>query len=238
MSQAHRKPPVPSEAEIRAAYSVLQSEVSGRAKIEIPVLEWIRFAHASRFDPRLGELWLLAFDRHWQKLSPVAIRDENQHQAIPAVLGVLLDQYLKFLCPAEERKVFRHWSAIALMGVERARFEGFFIGVAPLAGRSVRLDAERPLQVYKKWGFFGRDVLVNKFQEKQMQLQRTALAPAERARALEELLQSRTRITVASYVEACGGLISRRTAQLDLEKRTDLRPEGNTRGRVYRVNSG
>ena len=232
MSEVRRKPAVPGESEIKEAYSVLQAE---GAAIEIPVPAWIRFAHASRFDPRMGELWLSAFDRHWRQLAPVLMRDENLKQAVPAVLGVLLDQYLKFLCPEQERKIFRHWSAIALMGAERAQWEGFFIGVAPFGGRSVRIDAERPLRVFKKWGFFGSDVLVNKFHEKQRQLQRTALAPVERERVLRDLLKTRNRLTVAAYVEACGGLISRRTAQKDLEQCAELSPEGNTKGRVYRV---
>ena len=223
----NKKPRVPSEKEILDAYRILQSEV------EIPVREWVRFSQWVRFDPRLGEVWLSALDRRWRALPPVLMRDENLQQATPAVLGVLLDQYHDFVCPEADRKTFDLWRKIALEGLKKAPNENFFIGVAPFAGKRLRLDAERPIRAYKKWGFFGRDILVNKFSEKQKELQVTALAPEERRRALDSLLRSKPRITVSDYVEACEGMISRRMAQKDLQARKGLRCTGSTRARFY-----
>jgi hypothetical protein len=224
-----RKPTVPDEASILRAYADLQN------RSVLAVTDWIRYAQWSRFDPRLGEVWLSAFDREWRSLAPVPFKNENLKQAVPAVLGVLLDQYHQFVCPEPDRKIFHHWRTIALDGVPSANHEQFFIGVAPFAGKQIRLDAEQPLKIYKRWGFFGRDVLVNKFSQKQQRLQRTALAPVERKKALAKLIHLKKRITVTDYIEACDGLISRRIAQKDLESEPRLEGAGSTRARYYRV---
>ncbi|NDG85468.1 MAG: hypothetical protein EBX52_10605 [Proteobacteria bacterium] len=196
--------------------------------------DWVRYAQWTRFDPRLGEVWLSAFDREWRSMPPVPFRNKNLRQAVPAVLGVLLDQYYQFLCPDADRKIFHLWRAIALDGVPEAQNEQFFIGVAPFAGSRIRFDAEQPLKIYKRWGFFGRDILLNKFSQKQPKLQRTALAPAERKKALKQLISLKKRITVKDYIEACDGMISRRIAQKDLESEPLLEGAGSTRSRFYR----
>ena len=118
-------------------------------------------------------------------------------------------------------------------GTPKARGEGFLIGVLPFAGMAVREGAEKPASFYKKWGFLGHEVFVNKFALKQESLQRTALAPQERRLILHELFQRKRRITISDYLEACHGLISRRIAQMDLEAMQKVRAEGKTRGRMY-----
>jgi len=221
------KPRVPTETDVLDAYSRLQSHLEMREK------EWVTLSQWTRFDPRLAEIWLTEFGRNWRRLSPVMIRAENLKTPTPAVLGLLLDQYHRFVCPKRDRHLFGLWSKVALYLTPRADSEQFFIGVLPFAGTHAREASERPGALYKKWGFFGQDIFVNKFAEKQKSMQATALAPPERMKILKELLRHKKRITVADYVEACKGLISRRVAQMDLEEMPGLRGEGQTRGRTY-----
>ncbi|MBU6154861.1 MAG: hypothetical protein KGP28_11210 [Bdellovibrionales bacterium] len=227
-----KKPVGPAEEELTQAYRILQ------AKESIDPSSFVRFAQWVRFDPRLGELWLEAFDRQWQQESPILFRDANLKQAIPAVLGVLLDQYRTYFCPKPLRSAFVHWSAIALEGVVPAPFQQFFIGVLPFAGKQMRENAERPARAYLKWGFLGRDVFLNKFLEKQKTLQKTGLGLEQRMRILSELLKAQERITVSDYLSACDHLISRRVAQKDLSGHPRLRCMGNTRAKFYLKTTG
>ncbi len=228
----NRKPPVPSEAEIIDAYRSLQSGEAITVEILIQMAQWVRF------DPRLGELWLKALGNQWQSLSPVQVRNQNLLQATPAVLGVLLEQYSQFLCPDKERKTFRHWQAVALDGALLANHENFFIGVQPFAGARVREDSERPSRSFKKWGFLGRDMLINKFSFIQKDLQKTAIAAPERRKILIKLIQAKGRITVGDYIAACDDLISKRVAQKDLHTFPGLRCVGSTRAKFYVKDSG
>ncbi len=200
---------------------------------DLSVKELVRFSQWTRFDPRLGELWLSALDRQWRNLAPLPMRQENLAQANPAVMGVLLDQYQSVLCPRRERRLFRLWSATVLDGVARAQNESFFIGVQGFASQRAREDAERPFRSFKKWGFFGRDVFQNKFLLKQKTNQKTGIALAERRQILVDLIKEKERIAVQDYIEACGGFISRRVAQKDLRSEKKLKCIGNTRAQFY-----
>ena len=221
------KPPVPTEAQLLSAYRALQS---GRA---VSVHDWILFSQWTRFDPRLAEVWILAFDRDWKTLSPVLFRDENRKASSPAVLGVLLDQYHQFLCPKTEVTSLGYWMKIALEGAPKANNESFLIGVQGFANQRVFDDADRPVRSFKHWGFFGREIFINKFQQKQAVLQKTAIAATERKKILIGLLKLKKRITVGEYRLACNDLISKRVAQLDLENFKGLKRVGNTRSRFY-----
>jgi hypothetical protein len=218
---------IPTSDELNESLSLL------RAKNTPSTEDWIRIAQWTRFDPRLAEEWLTALGRHWRTLSPISFREFNLKQHTPAVLGLLLEQYRAFLCPKKDRPLFKLWSAVVLHRTPKARGEGFLIGVLPFAGTAVQEGAEKPAAFYKKWGFFGQEVFVNKFTLKQESLQRTALGPEERRLILHDLFQRKRRITISDYLEACHGLISRRIAQMDLETMPKIRAEGRTRGRIY-----
>ncbi len=221
------KPEVPSEAEVQKAYALMQSGVS------LSVSALVCFAQWTRFDPRLGELWLTALDRQWRSMAPVEVRRENLTQASPAALGVLLDQYKNFLCPRDDKRLFQFWSSTALEGVLPANHENYFIGVQGFANQRVREDAEWPIKSFKKWGFMGRDVFLNKFSLKQKSLQRTGIGAIERHKILAELIQFKDRITVNDYIAACGDLISKRVAQKDLQSFSGVKCVGNTRAKFY-----
>ena len=218
---------IPTSDELNESLSLLRGNNSPSNE------DWIRIAQWTRFDPRLAEEWLTALGRHWRTLLPISFRESNLKQHTPAVLGLLLEQYRTFLCPKKDRALFKLWSAVVLHRTPKARGEGFLIGVLPFAGTAVREGAEKPAGFYKKWGFLGQEVFVNKFALKQESLQRTALGPEERRLILHELFQRKCRITISDYLEACHGLISRRIAQMDLESMPKVRAEGRTRGRIY-----
>jgi len=59
------------------------------------------------------------------------------------------------------------------------------------------------------------------------------LPPVAREEVLRELLRNRERITVEDYLEALGPNVSRRIAQLDLQKFPFLKKRGKTQSRFY-----
>ena len=214
---------IPTPSELAQCLNLLRKEETPSAE------DWARIAQWTRFDPRLAEEWLTTLGRHWKILSPVLIREANLKQHTPAVMGLLLEQFRIFLCPKRDRALFKLWSAVVLHRTPKAQGEGFLIGVLPFAGNAVREGAEKPAVYYKKWGFLGQEVFVNKFALKQKQLQRTTLGPDERKLILIELFEKNRKITVKDYLEACHGLISRRVAQMDLETMPGVQAEGRTR---------
>ena len=223
---------VPSEKMMEKAYAylikaTLQSDTPISSTKLVQIAQWVRF------DPRLGELWLQAFKKLWKSFSPILIRTLNLKQATPAVLGVLLEQFEVLYLSRLERKIFRLWKELVLAGVSPVNGEGFFIGVQPFAGASKKEDAEKPLRFYQKWGFLGRDLLINKAALRQQALQRTFLEKTLRQRVLSELVKKNLRITVEDYLMACNHAISKRVAQKDLEAYSKLKAVGHTKGRFY-----
>jgi hypothetical protein len=118
-------------------------------------------------------------------------------------------------------------------GVFKENSEIFFIGLRPFASQGIREDAEKSIKSYLKWGFYGRDVLINKFRDKQKNTPKTYLDREKRAFILNELVRKNKKIRTEDYLEACSHAISPRTAQLDLKAHPRLKAAGSTRARVY-----
>jgi hypothetical protein len=116
-----------------------------------------------------------------------------------------------------------------MSGFAPAEGEQFFIGLRAFGGEAMRLDAERSLATYLRWGYLGREILVNKASQRERV--RTLLPLDARRRILEGLIRKFTRLTVGDYLEAVGGGLSRRQAELDLRRCPRLLGRGRTRGR-------
>lgn len=220
---------IPQTQDLAAAYALLQSDTG------IGVEELVLWTQWSRFDPRLAEQWISYLCRNWKAIAPLEFREKIRLQPWPSAAGVLLTQIIeeRLLAP-EERRVFRHWAGMVMEGTTPASNEQFFIGLRAFGGKQMREDAEKSLRSYVKWGYLGRETLVNKAKP----YARTRVNPVIRNRALKELMNSRERFTVRDYQNAVGGQLSARQAQLDLSKERNLIAIGNTRGRSYRVKRG
>lgn len=206
---------LPSQKDLEKAYEGLQQPV--------PAQDLTLFTQWSRFDPRLGEILVSHFARFWREYNPLEISKLNQLQPWPAALGVLLEfceRSLK-ISQVKDMKSFCLWKDLILEEVSLAPEEQYFIGLRKLAGKLMFQDVRGSLQEYRKWGFLGREVLLNKAQAIHLSTSSPPgrLSPKVRKQILEDLLEAQPEITVNDYLQATQFLISRRQAERDLKPR-------------------
>jgi hypothetical protein len=219
---------IPSVDDLRAAYD--------RMTVAPTAPEVVLWAQWARFDPRLAEQLVLLFAHNWKSWNACTLHEELQNVPWPAAFGVLAEQALAVrLIPSKDRAIFRKWCDLVLTGVLPASGEQFFIGLRKVGGKQMRLDAEFPLQAYRKWGYLGRDLLLNKASGQAAILNRTLVPATVRKHGLGRLMEERKRLTVEDYRKALDYRVSRRQAELDLTREKRLTPVGQTRGRFYRV---
>ena len=173
---------------------------------------------------------------NWKNLNPISLREHLLEQPWPQAFGVLAEQAADMdLIPPGDRILFKNWLQTTLSGISAAPGEQFFIGLRKFAGKQMLADAEYPLRSYVRWGYLGRDLLVNKAQMTAKQRNRTIVSAAVRKKILNELMKIRKRLTVQDYRDALENQVSRRQAEIDLSEEKRLIPHGQTRGRFYRV---
>jgi hypothetical protein len=91
------------------------------------------------------------------------------------------------------------------------------------------------LRAYAKWGFFGKDWLINKaLSFRSHQNSPTQLGASAREAIRTSLLSEKKRIQVEDYLERLGFAVSRRIAQLDLARDSRFEKIGNTRAAFFR----
>lgn len=219
---------IPTTEDLQEAYEALITEKTAILPEKIAL--WTQWC---RFDPRLAEILVEFLIQHWEQLPLIVLRKHLLAQPWPQAFGVLAENAIASgSIPSEYRRTFRKWTATILTDVPPAPFEQFFIGLRKIAGREMMKDVFETSQTYLKWGYFGRDLLVNKASRAKPH---TLVSSENRRRLLHELMQGRSRITVKDYQTALEHRVSKRQAELDLSREKRLRPFGNTRGRFYRV---
>lgn len=221
---------IPGTTELARAYGQMQ------AGHPVSCGELALWSQWSRFDPRLAEQCVAHVCRHWRGLLPAELRECLLRQPWPPAMGVLLEQAREFgrITPAQDAPVFGAWISCVMVGVEPARGEQFFIGLRALGGEAMRKDAYLALEPYRRWGYLGCEVLLNKA-VLALAGERTLIPARVRRAVLDELIECRPRITARDYREALEGWVSARQAELDLCAHPRLRPVGRARARIYRV---
>ncbi len=223
---------IPATKNLADAYDTLLGDKVGTGS-GIPELKIALWTQWSRFDPRLAEILVEFISRRWEAIPPLPLRKALLDSPWPSAFGVIFENTLSAgLIPPGQRRVFRHWGAVVLSGVAPASNEQFFFGIRKVGGSEMMKDVVESSKSYLKWGYFGRELLLNKAAPSES---RTELPATARERFLRELISGRNRITVNDYREALDHRVSRRQAELDLARSKDLIPVGNTRGRFYRV---
>jgi len=221
---------IPGVRELLAAYGRIGRASSRPLRAETLVL-WCQW---TRFDPRLGELLAGHVARHWNSLNPLVLRGEALKHSWPATTGVVMD-HAAMLLPAGQLSLFKKWVALATGDLPRGDGGLYFIGLHAPGGWMARIDAERASVLYTRWGWLAHGLMLGKA----ARLSGTATLVDSRRRRiiLDELLENMPCrwIRLRDYLDALGGLVSRRQAELDLGAHPRLRPAGNTKARVYRI---
>ena len=110
-----------------------------------------------------------------------------------------------------------------------AKGEQFFIGIYKAGGKLMEEECFYSIRPYRRWGYFSKDLLINKAQS----TKKTLISIPQRKAILDELLKSHKKITVQDYLEKMNFQIHRRQAQRDLKSHKRLKPQGQTKGKYY-----
>lgn len=220
---------IPSLEDLARAYDGLRGD-------QLTLSELALWSQWSRFDPRLAEILVSYLARNWKKLDLFALRTELLAQPWPSAFGVLVENAVASrLVQTTEVGVFRAWAATLLSGVSPACDELFFFGTRKLGSAAMVRDAAESSITYRRWGYLGRDLLVNKANPSAFKSIGSTLLPASvRERLRHELARSRARFTIHDYQTTLDFRVSRRQAELDLARDPEILAVGRTRARFYR----
>lgn len=217
---------IPNISQLQKVYGELQT-----SSVCLPLEQLALWACWVRFDPRLGEQWIEHLKKHWAKINPLEFNRHLRKQAWPASAGPLLEQIPLFSqWRVSEHHAFEAWSSCVMSGIPLMPYQLYFIGLRALGGEMVRKDVMLSLKSYIRWGFYSRELLVNKATQKHCY---TDLTPESREQILASLIHNQDKILVKDYIAAAGGAISTRQAQLDFKKQPNLVKVGKTKGSYY-----
>ena len=220
---------IPNQKKISKAYKALQIFPQS-----VSIKDLVLWSQWARLDPRLGEILVEHISKFWQKQNPVEINQSLKQQVWPAAFGVLLEQvpfyYSQHLKNEKwNKKLFSCWSKCVMTDIPCAKGEQFFIGIYKAGGKLMKEECFYSIKPYRRWGYFSRDLLINKAKS----TQKTLISIAQREAILDELLKSHKKITVRDYLEKMNFQIHRRQAQRDLKNHKRLKPQGETKGKYY-----
>ena len=212
----------------RVGECLLLAEI-GSTKLNSSELQWM--LQCLRLDPRICELAVHYFAKNWSDIHPMELRKLNSEQDSPAALAVLLEQTLNF-GSIQDKKIFREWMNLVTFECPKGNNEQFFIGVYPINSSLMRENAENPYKIFLKWGFFERNLFLNKALQK---TRRITLATQNRRDIVKQDLFTEGRsFTVEDYRQRVDAPLSRRQAERDLKDCGLFVARGFTRGRTYR----
>ena len=220
---------IPNQKKLVKAYRALQAFPHS-----VDVEDLVLWSQWARLNPRLGEILVEHISKFWQKHNPVEINQKLEQQAWPAAFGVLLEQvpfyYSQYLKNKKWNKtLFLNWSKCVMTDISCAKGEQFFIGIYKAGGKLMEEECFYSIRPYRRWGYFSKDLLINKAQS----TKKTLISIPQRKAILDELLKSHKKITVQDYLEKMNFQIHRRQAQRDLKSHKRLKPQGETKGKYY-----
>ena len=148
---------IPTQKNLLKAYKALQV-LSPPSTVSIKTLAlWSQW---SRLDPRLGEILVQYLSRFWPYISPVALNQALKKEPWPSAFGVLINQVP--YCDIKNKAGFRQWSKSVMADIAPAPDELFFIGLYKIGGKQMKNECLYSLKSYRKWGYFAKDLLINK----------------------------------------------------------------------------
>ncbi len=221
---------IPGNKQLLSTYNKLQSD-----KTKISIKEITIWTQWVRFDPRLAEQLVSYLSRKWTNILPKDLNAEMIKQPWPAAIGLLIENIIIFKKhhdqeSKQEISNFTFWASIVMSGIGPSNNEQFFIGLRPLASKLMKRDVLLSLDFYRRWGYFGFDVLINKFKYGKL----TLISKEVRTRFLTDLRKRKKRLTVDDYRRELFYRVSVRQAERDLNECKRIKPVGNTRARYYR----
>ncbi len=220
---------IPSEKTRLRAYKALQFFPKS-----VNLKELVLWSQWARMDPRLGEILVKHLAKYWQSINPVELNTALKKRVWPSAFGVLLEHipfyYSQYASKkTKDKKLFFYWSKCTMANISPAQNEQFFIGLYKPGGKLMREECFYSIKPYRKWGYFAKDLMLNKARVSQ----KTLIPLPQRTALIDELIKARKKITTKDYLEKINFKIHRRQAQRDLKNHKNLRAKGNTKNRYY-----
>lgn len=226
MSKKSTKHIVPTLKLLENAYTKLM-----HFKPHPPTIDDIAlYTQWSRFDPRLSELLVIHFAKHWRKINPIFFRQSILHYPWASVIGVFF-LFVRQMVKQEnspDLDLYDGWSKLITTGFKRASGEQFFMGLRKIADEQMLHDVQFSIKPYISWGYYSRENLIPKSGSGHLNAD-------TRKNMLLHLANTSKRITTSDYLKAIGNCISRRQAQRELLSSSFLNPSGKTKGKTFTV---
>lgn len=215
---------IPNQQDLLIAYNELEQGSLTEKKM-LRYFQWVRF------DPRLGEIIVKKLLSDWRLLNPFSLYSELQTSTWPSVMGVILDM-VEVNIKKVDSKAFGAWKACVTYKIKKEKFQQFYIGLTAFAGKKVNDQLENSNKIFKRWNFYGTNLLYNK--EKKQNFNKSFLNKDQRIKILNQFIQNQTQpFSVGDYLRVLPLPTSRRVAEKDLKDHPKLKGKGFTKNKVY-----
>jgi hypothetical protein len=214
----------PSRIEIESAFARVHTSPKG-----VSLLETIQWSHWSRWEPRLAEVLVQHIFNNWQSWNPMAINEILKLQEVPQSF-LVLSEHLALMVVGPQRKIYKLWMSCLSHAIEPVSYQAFYF-VNKFAGTRLRRESEQNLKPFSRWGFYCSYLMLNK----ENQRPRTTMTKASRNLILQDLIQEKNIFSVQDYIDRLNHKIHHRQAERDLKACLEIKAQGQTRNRVYRV---
>lgn len=116
-----------------------------------------------RYDARLAEQLVEHVRDYWFRYDPAVLNALAQKEPWPSAIGFIVEHVIEN-CekPVGIRTEFLTWASTVQRGLSPFPFGLFFIGAWPIASRAMNSQVVESRESYKKWGYYGKDLLFNK----------------------------------------------------------------------------
>lgn len=184
-----------------------------------------------RYDARLLSILVQLLLARWQDVNPVVLREQMRSMRWPQALLVVL----AFAQEATDDPEFRYFAEYIAAGHKRIEpAERFFLDTERPGSRVAERRLGRNLAPYARWGFVASERPIADPVTKRALGRYDAQT---RRNILRGLIERRSELTLADYLDAVDHAISRQQALADLRKSPELRPSGHGRGAKWLVQS-
>jgi hypothetical protein len=191
----------------------------------------ILYSQWARVDARFAQIVVTYLFEHWKKLSLHDVLSELESVPWPRALVVLL-RFVDLQISDRERSTLQHFILKLEAALPPMPPQLFFVPLQKWPAVVLQTEVDLRTFPYTKSGFIGSQSLLSRAQWPK---NKTFIGPVQRRSILQNLFKNKKIVTVAEYLAACRGLVSRRQAQRDLAE--FAQPKGFTRNRRYALNS-
>lgn len=180
----------------------------------------------SRFDPRLFEALVEYMVRSWNKIAAITMRSYLQKMAVPQTVGVLGEFTKNMLLDAEVRNFFDY----LLKDIPPVPFQLYFHNLTTPGTPAMQKMVTEGVLEFRKWGFLSdmRPTVDQKGKKTTGHYDHTT-----RHQIIKRLINKDSPITLAQYLRALHGSLSRQQAYLDLKNHPGLTTKSHGRGAVW-----